>query len=170
MGFTRFLLIPVILFLLISAYLRFVDMLATGIVSIQLPIKQGSSGGEVIGIGTAVTVQVIRPYFFGLIELPLYAPGIGNIARIHETFFWSLGILTIVLIVLFAIIERREKRMVRTPSLKRIVGYDKPKTGLRLVKAIGIGALFGFVAFLISGDNSSLPLGLLVAYLEFKQS
>lgn len=46
----------------------------------------------------------------------------------------------------------------------------KSSTWKRLGKAIGIGALFAFVAFLISGDNSSLPLGLLVAYIEFRFS
>lgn len=35
-------------------------------------------------------------------------------------------------------------------------------------KKIGIGAGFGFLAYLLSGDGSSLAIGLLVIYLEFR--
>ena len=80
----------------------------------------------------------------------------------HTLFFWSLSALTAILTVSFIIIERRGTEM-KSP-------FEKPKSGIwmRLGKAVGIGALFAFVAFLISGDASSLPLGLLVAYLEFR--
>ena len=50
------------------------------------------------------------------------------------------------------------------------VAFNKSGIWMRLAKAVGIGAIFAFVAFLISGDNSSLALGLLVAYLEFRLS
>lgn len=35
-------------------------------------------------------------------------------------------------------------------------------------KKIGIGAGFAFVAYILSGDASSLAIGLLVIYLEFR--
>ena len=47
-------------------------------------------------------------------------------------------------------------------------GTEKSFPWMRLGKAIGIGALFALISFLISGDASSLPFGLLVAYLEFR--
>mgnify|MGYP001098182578 CR=1 FL=1 len=40
---------------------------------------------------------------------------------------------------------------------------------LRIVKAVGIGLVFGFVAFMISGDaNTSTLLAMLIIYLENK--
>jgi len=37
--------------------------------------------------------------------------------------------------------------------------------------ALGLGVVFGFIAFVLSGEGgSSLALGLLVAYLEFRLS
>jgi len=38
----------------------------------------------------------------------------------------------------------------------------------RLFKALGIGAGIGFVSWIFSGSDVSLPLALLVAYLEYK--
>jgi len=43
------------------------------------------------------------------------------------------------------------------------------KKWIKLLKAIGIGLLFGLVAYLISGDgNTSTLLAMLIIYLENK--
>ncbi|MBI3413071.1 MAG: hypothetical protein HY051_03260 [Candidatus Aenigmarchaeota archaeon] len=165
MRLEKFLLIPVILVILTWGYLFFVDQLVAGRISaVDSGNPQKSGSGEVIGLGTAVSVQVTRQYLFGLLRLPVYAAGIGDISSMHALFFLLLVAVAVLLTVMVIIIERRSLTMVRTQF---------PGSGsvwVRFGKALGIGALFAFVAFIISGDGSSLPLGLLVAYLEYRQS
>ena len=125
-----------------------------------------SATGEVLGVGHAVTVKVTRAtksYLFGLVDLPASAQGIGSLTILHTMFFWSLYGLTAILTGIFIIIERRGIEMKSPWSEKSSSG-----AWMRIGKAVGLGALFALVAFLISGDASSLPLGLLVAYLEYR--
>lgn len=170
MRYKKFLIIPVSLVLLVFLYVNFINSLAYGVETVrQNSGSAKSTGGEVIGVGQAISVQVTRamkPYLFGLVNLPAYAQGIGDLALLHTIFFWSLGILTILLTGIFVIIERRNINMVKIEAPRVI--FKKSSIWMRLAKAVGVGALFTFVAFLISGDNSSLALGLLVAYLEFR--
>lgn len=169
MRYKKFLLIPLTFFLFVFLYVNFINSLS----EISETVRQSGTAsksalGEVIGVGQAVSVQVTRatkPYLFGLVNLPAYAQGIGNLTTLHTLFFWFLYALTAILTIIFIIIERRGVEMKNPWSEK-----SKPGTWMKLGKALGIGALFALVAFLISGDNSSLALGLLVAYLEFRLS
>lgn len=169
MGYKKFFLIPLILFLLILVYVTFINSLTENVITVREESSTGKvSGGEAIGVGQAISIQIKRatkPYLFGMVKLPAYAQGIGNLVILHTVFFWSLVPLTVLLTSGFLIIERRGSQMKSAWSEKSKLG-----TWIRIGKAIGIGALFALVAFLISGDNSSLALGLLVAYLEFRFS
>lgn len=172
MKYKKFFLIPVVFFFLVFFYANFINSISYYVGSARYDPEAGKSiRGEVIGIGQAVSVQVTRatkPYLFGLVDLPGYAQGIGNLTIWHTAFFWSLYALMGILTAIFIIIERGSLNMVKPQ-------WDKSASGnktiwVRLGKAVGIGALFALAAFLISGDTSSLPLGLLVAYLEFRMS
>lgn len=103
MKFKKFVIIPILLF----AYLYFVDI----IVSYNPMIgssseKTGSGGAEIIGVSEGVTVSVTRPYFFGLIRLPIYSSALGDISGIHNFFFNFILVLTVAF-VLFEIIQWR---------------------------------------------------------------
>ncbi|MBI1979124.1 MAG: hypothetical protein HYS62_03660 [Candidatus Aenigmarchaeota archaeon] len=172
MRYKKFLLIPAVFLTLVFLYVNFIGVLADYAETVrQSSNAEKSATGEVIGVGHAVSVQVKRattPYLFGMVSLPAFAQGVGNLTVLHTVFFWSLYFLTAILTTVFIIIERRDPTMVKN-------GWGKSATTsksmwMRLGKAVGIGALFALVAFLISGDASSLPLGMLVAYLEFKFS
>jgi len=98
MKFKKFIIIPILIFI----YIFFiVDVLVnyTPIVYSQ-PSQPPFGAGQIIGVGTSVSVSVIRPYFFGLIRLPVYTGGIGYIGDIHEAFFYFIGILTVIFIVI----------------------------------------------------------------------
>lgn len=170
MRYKKFLLIPVGFVLLVFLYVNFINSLAHLSETVRQNADTAKSvGGEAIGVGQAVSIQVTRatkPYLFGLVNLPAYAPAIGDLASLHMIFFWSLGILTILLTGILVIIERRNMNMVKIEAPRAV--FKKTSIWMRVAKAVGVGALFAFVAFLISGDNSSLALGLLVAYLEFR--
>jgi len=170
--YKKFLLIPILFLLLVFLYVNFVNALTNSAETVrQSSGVEKSARGEVIGIGHAVSVQVKRatnPYLFGLVDLPAYAQGIGNLTVLHTAFFWSLYLLTAILTAIFIIIERRYPTMVKAEWGKSGAGNKSMWT--KLGKSIGIGALFALAAFLISGDASSLPLGLLVAYLEFRMT
>jgi len=168
MKYKKFLLIPVIFFVLVFLYTSFINSLSKSSELVREISSSESTTGQVIGVSQAVLIKVTRatkPYLFGLINLPTYTQGIGDLTMLHTLFFWSLYVLTAILTAIFIIIERRSKQMVNVKP-----AFNKPRMWMRLGKAVGIGAVFAIVAFLISGDTSSLPLGLLVAYLEFKIS
>ncbi|MFH0890310.1 MAG: hypothetical protein V1836_04210 [Candidatus Aenigmatarchaeota archaeon] len=167
MKLEKFLLIPLVLVILTWGYLFFVDQLVAGRISaIDSSNSQKTAGAEIIGVGTAISVQVTRPYIFGLLRLPVYAPVVGDISPMHSLFFLLLVAIAVLLTVILIIIERRSTNMVKTqfPGLG-----SNSNIWVRLGKALGIGVLFAFVAFIISGDGASLPLGLLVAYLEYRK-
>ena len=94
--FAKYLVIPVLFFL----YISFADALVS---SAPVFFQQGYGGGaggiEVIGLGFAATVSVTRPYFFGLVRLPVYAGDVGDISGIHDTFFAILGIAAVAFVV-----------------------------------------------------------------------
>lgn len=171
MRYKKFLLIPVLFFLIVWLYASFIGLLGDNTATTREASNiEKSSGGEIIGVGQAVSVQVTRatkPYLFGFVNLPVYIQGIGNLSVLHTVFFWSLYISTIFLTTIFVIIERRNVDIAKINS--KLV-FKQPNIWMKLAKAIGIGALFSIVSFLVSGDASSLPLGLLVAYLEFRLS
>ena len=180
MRYKKFLLIPILFFLLILGYVSFINSLSNGTTTIrEVSNVEKSSGGEVIGVGEAVSVHITRAtssYLFGFVNLPVSIQGLGNLSTLHTIFFWSLYTSIIVLTIIFIIIERRNVNMVKNIMVKNTM-KSSPKTTfarsgiwMKLAKAIGIGALFTLVAYMISGDTASLPLGLLVAYLEFRLS
>ena len=180
MRYKKFLLIPLVFFLLVLGYVAFIGSLDNVATTTREVSNAGkSAGGEVIGVGQAVSVQITRAtksYLFGFVNLPVSIQGLGNLSTLHTIFFWSLYTLIIALTTTFIIIERRNVNMVKGTMVKNTM-KSSPKTTfarsgiwMKLAKAIGIGALFTLVAFLISDDTASLPLGLLVAYLEFRLS
>ncbi len=169
MRYKKFFLIPVIFVVLVLLYTSFINgaSIDNEVVRESSQISK-SGGGEVVGVGQAISVKVTRAtnsYMLGLVTLPAYVPGIGNIATLNTIFFWSLYTFTAILTSIFVIMERRNVHMaVKSPFT------NKPNMWMKVGKALGIGALFALVGFLISGDASSLPLGLLVAYLEFRMA
>jgi hypothetical protein len=180
MKYKKFLLIPALLFF----YLFFIVDLMVSFSPIETTgTETAPSGGGIqpIGVGEAVSAVVTRPYFFGLIMLPVYTSGLGNIGIYHEAFFWFLGLLT----AMFVFIEWRNS--VAGESGYGRFGYKQSynsegmkmaKTGLggfnamAMLKAIGIGIAFGVVAWFVSvilGDTgATTALMLLVMYLEYK--
>jgi hypothetical protein len=184
MKYKKFLLIPALLFF----YLFFVvDMLVSFSPATVTEAEAGQSGGGVqtIGVGEAISATVTRPYFFGLIMLPVYTSGLGNIGIYHEAFFWFLGLLT----AAFVFIEWRNSvagesgygigygRFGYKQSYNS-EGMKMAKTGLggfnamAILKAIGVGIAFGVVSWFVSvilGDiGATTALMLLVMYLEYK--
>ncbi len=169
MRYLKLLLIPVVFVLLVLAYSNIIHSLTEE----KITIGEGGSSeksrtAEVLGVGQAVTVQITRatkPYLFGIVDLPTYVSGIGNLKLVHTVFFWSLYILASILTIILIIIERRNVYMVSKNPFSK-----ESNIWMRIAKSLGIGALFALVAFLISGDASSLPIGLLVAYIEFRMA
>ena len=168
MRYKKFLLIPVVFIIFVFVYASFINSLGNYKETVRESSNAQKIGeAEVIGVGQAVSVQVIRatkPYLFGLVNLPTYAQGYGNLATLHAVFFWSLYAITIILTTVFIIIERRNVKM---PATSKHVPA-RQNLWMRLAKSIGIGAVFALVAFIISDNSASLALGLLVAYLEFR--
>ena len=97
MKFKKFIIIPILIFI----YIFFiVDLLVGYRPSVYSKNPPLLPGGQTIGVGTAVSVFVTRPYLFGLFRLPVYTDGIGYIGDIHEAFFYFIGILTVIFIVI----------------------------------------------------------------------
>ena len=67
-----------------------------------------------MGIGQAVEVSVRRPYLFGLIYLPVYIEGLGDIGIYHDTFFAFIFALTIALIIKEIKNRKERNRKIRT--------------------------------------------------------
>ena len=171
----KFLIIPVVFIVAVMLYVSVINSLAES----SFTVRQSSNaekiaGAEVIGVGQAVSVQVTRathPYLFGLVNLPTYAQGIGDLTGMHTIFFWLMYIILAASTAGFIILEKKGMNMAVSfkPSSKSSYGNDQ-SIWLRLGKALGLGAGFALVGYFISGDTSSVPLGLFVAYLEFKMS
>lgn len=103
MKFKKFLIIPILIFL----YLYFVvDFLVNFQPDVYLKPPPLYGGVQTIGVGTAVSVFVTRPYLFGLIRLPVYTNA-GYIGDIHDAFFIFIGILTTIFITIELIKWRR---------------------------------------------------------------
>jgi len=181
MKYKKFILIPALLFF----YLFFVvDMLASFspvTTSGAESAPPGGSGVQPIGVGEGVSVSVTRPYFFGLIRLPVYTSGLGDIGAYHNAFFWFLGLLT----AAFVVIEWRnsvaEKRSYGRPRIKTVYDLEETKMAkttfggidlMSLLKALGVGIAFGVVAWFIAtllGDTGAITAAaLLVMYLEYR--
>lgn len=176
--YTKFLLIPVVLVLIVIGYSSFMNSLAY---KAETTVRgdsnaEKSASGEVIGVGQAISVKITRAklsYFFGLVQLPSYIEGAGNISALHTVFFILLAVGVIILSTVFVIIERGNMQILnilgsRQSSKATWQGSSKPNVWIKLAKSIGIGILFALGAFILSNDTSSLALGVLVAYLEFR--
>jgi hypothetical protein len=93
----KLLVIPILIFV----YIFFVDSLSG--VSFQVPSLSETSksgSGEILNIGQSIGVSVRRPYFFGLIYLPVYVEGLGDIGFYHDAFFSIVFILAAILIII----------------------------------------------------------------------
>ena len=168
MRFKKFLIIPILIFL----YVFLVNLFFSNI-GIQATIRQYSTSGPltVLSIGETISVLVTRSYYFGLIRLPAYNNLIGEVGGIHKIFFYRF---IPVLTTFFILLEIRNSRRM---NINRKIDIDrKMNINWRGVdmdwkdigKKVGIGIGFAFLAFLISGDASSIVIGLLVMYLEFR--
>ena len=103
--FLKYLVIPIVA----VGYLFFVDSLTQENSAVGNPFEKASStGAEIIGVGTSVTVSVTRPYFFGLIRLPVYSGAFGDISGLHN-FFFSFIIFLIAAFAIFDIIQWRRR-------------------------------------------------------------
>jgi len=152
----KFLIIPA----LIIAYVYFISVVST--ITFQ-SAPSGSSGGngESIGLGESLTVSVTRSYFFGLVRLPTYSSMLGYIGFYHDLFFYLIILLT----VIFIIQEIKYKKKGRS---KKMAKKSNPMNPMKLVMPVVWGIVFALLAYILSGDSSSIVIGLLVMYLEYK--
>lgn len=110
----KFLLIPILIFV----YIFFVDVLSQMNFQPVSPSEiSKSSSGEVINIGQSIGVSVMRPYIFGLIYLPVYIEGLGDIGFYNDVFFSLVFILTAILILIE--IKHRKEIKARKTKVKR---------------------------------------------------
>lgn len=151
----KFLLIPI----LIVAYVYFV-MFITQVNFQTIPTDQidAPPGVQAIGMGDSVSISVTRLYFFGLVRLPVYSASLGDIGGYHEAFFYFILALT----VIFIIHEIKYKKKRKGEKMAKKASPNK------FIMPIVWGILFALVAFILSGDASSIVIGLLVMYLEYK--
>ena len=154
----KFLLIPV----LIIAYIFFINFIAQMAPSTGSS-SQSMSGGtvQVIGMGETVSISVTRPYFFGLIRLPVYSQMFGDISFLHDIFTYFIIALT----VIFIIQEIKYNKKKRGGKMaKKASNFDWKN----IIMPIVYGIIFMFIAGIITLDASSVVIGLLVMYLEYK--
>jgi hypothetical protein len=110
----KFLLIPILIFIYIFS-VDFLSQMSFESASFSEGSKSGT--GEVLNIGHSIGVSVRRPYFFGLIYLPVYAESLGDIGIYHNIFFTLIFILTIALIIIE--IKNRKGIKGRKTKIKR---------------------------------------------------
>jgi len=108
----KFLIIPILIFV----YIFFIDVLSQSSFEILSTSKTSSGAEAAIGIGQSIEVSVIRPYFFGLIYLPVYIGGL-DIGFYNDLFFTAIFILTAVLIIIE--IKNRKEIKARKAKIKR---------------------------------------------------
>jgi hypothetical protein len=152
----KFLIIP----LLIIAYVYFITVVST-ITFQSAPTGTSGGGGEAISIGESLTVSVTRPYFFGLVRLPTYSSALGYIGIYHDLFFYFIIALT----AIFIIQEVKYKKKRRGAKMAKKENAMNP---MKFVMPVVWGIVFALVAYILSGDPASIPIGLLVMYLEYK--
>ena len=103
----KFLIIPLLFFV----YIWFINFLVSSNLSpsTSQAEKKDVPGAAVIGVGEGASVLVTRPYLFGIARLPVYTNVLGYIGSFHTMFFYFLGILTAV----FIIIEWRSAKWIK---------------------------------------------------------
>jgi hypothetical protein len=154
----KFLIIPV----LIIAYVFFINFISQMALPAG-PTGQSMGGGTVqtIGVGETISVSVTRPYFFGMVRLPVYSAAFGEIGWMHDIFTYFIIALT----VIFIIQETKYKKKERGVKMaKKTSNLDLKSLGMPVVW----GFVFALIAYILSGDASSIVIGLLVMYLEYK--
>ena len=161
MKYKKFFIIPILLFVYIYFVVDFLVSFNPESFYYEIIYPEGGAGGQPIFVGETVSVVVMRSYFFGLIQLPTYSNYMGYIGNIHEMFFTFIVILTAV----FVLIEWWNRKKGKEVYRMRGEGFPIKK----IAKAFGIGLVFGFAAFMLSGDGTmSTGLALLLMYLEYK--
>jgi hypothetical protein len=154
----KFLIIPV----LIIAYILFINYIS----QMALPASQAGqtmSGGGVqtIGMGESISISVTRPYFFGMVRLPVYSAVFGEIGYMHDIFTYFIIALTVIFIIQ-EVKYNKKRRGVK--MAKKTGNFDLKSLGMPIVW----GIIFMLIAYILSGDASSIVAGLLVMYLEYK--
>lgn len=152
MKYKKFIFIPVLIIL----YVLFVNEFVSLPIPSFLPKNYTKNEGILeIPIGDTITVYVTRPYLFGLVRLPIQINDL-KLGWMHDIFF-NFFIPSIFLIFIF-------------------IEFVNSKGGLKMVdwkrigKSLLIWIVTGIVLYIISGSDSSIGIGFLVAYLEYKLS
>ena len=107
----KFLIIPILIFVYIF-FINFLPQISFQSIGFLETPKSGI--GEVVNIGQSIGVSVIRPYFFGLIYLPVYIEGLGDIGFYNDVFFSLIFILT----AIFILIEIKNRKEVKAKKTK----------------------------------------------------
>ena len=154
----KFLAIPV----LVVAYIFFINFISQlSPAAVQAGPSVGNGGVQTIGVGDSVSISVMRPYFFGMVRLPVYSAAFGEISYMHDIFTYFIIALT----VIFIIQETKYKKKERGVKMaKKASNIDLKGLGMPVVW----GFIFALIAYILSGDASSIVIGLLVMYLEYK--
>lgn len=158
----RLLIIPI----LIIFYIFFINTISQMSFFSSTLLNLSGGNGQAIGLGQSIQVSVRRPYLFGLFYLPTYSESFGYIGGYHDAFFAFIVILTISLIILE--FKNRKEIKGRKSKSKEEMNMAKGVDFLKYIKILVYGIIFSIVAFVLSGDTSSIALGLLVMYLEYK--
>ena len=101
MTYKKFLIVPVMLVLYLILWPLLLPIIPTQHhVGPPESLENYGNNGlvERIGVGDSITVEIRRPYFFGLIELPVYING-KDIGFMHDTFFSLILIILILMLV-----------------------------------------------------------------------
>jgi len=161
-GWKKFLLIPGLILL----YIFLIDFIASSnfIPSTTQTTEGASSEAVTIGVGQAISVSVVRPYFFGLLKLPVYSAALGDISIYHELFFYFIVTLTVIF-VLMERFQKKESFKFKGGKKSMNIDFNWKKTA----KALAVGIGFGILCFILTGDGGpSVALGLLLIYLDNK--
>ena len=154
----KFLIIPI----LVVAYVLFINFISQmSPAAAQAGQSMGGGTAQTIGVGDSISISVTRPYFFGMVRLPVYSAMFGEIGWMHDMFTYFIIALT----VIFIIQETKYRKKDRGVKMaKKESNFDLKSLGMPVVW----GIIFTLIAYILSGDASSIVIGLLVMYLEYK--
>jgi hypothetical protein len=107
----KFLIIPILIFV----YIFSIDILSQMSFVAPSTINKTLIGGEaVVGISQIVEVSVRRPYIFGLIYLPVFIEGLGDIGAFNDAFF----ALIFILVAAFILMEIKHRKEIKGGKAK----------------------------------------------------
>lgn len=153
MKFKKFVIIPILILVYVFSVKLFSHPQHPSFSNNFFYIPKGSLI-EKIPIGDAVAVYVTRPYLLGLVRLPVQINEI-KIGWMHNLFF-NIFIPTLFLIFVFLeVINLKEGSKMKV---------DWKGVG----KSLLVWIVVSLVIYLLSGSDSSIGIGFLIAYLEYK--